>query len=354
MKTKTKVLMLSLLLLIMMLPLTACDNADTSVLTRPFPSEPSISNDPMPDNPDPVEPTSEPTILPTDMPPAIAMGNTSGNIHNFGRIAIQGDWIYYANMSDEQKLYAIRTDGSDRKKLTDDGVSHINVIEDRIYFLDRANQKIFTVRIDGSDRREFGGSGYQSIHVVGNTIFCVNSYTISRMSTDGEGWERIGDDRATSITVTGDRIFYTGSTDNRGIYAMKTDGSDKVQITDDRASYVIVNGDRIYYANQMESGAIYSVKTDGSDRKKLDAFAGEYTHMNIMGNRIYYSASGFLDGGGIRSINMDGSEKTTVINDGGVGIHAIGDRIYFVTYPDGSDGEIHSIKPDGSDRQILD
>ena len=42
-------------------------------------------------------------------------GNTAGNIINGGIVAIQGDWIYYSNQSDDGKLYTVKTDGSKKK-----------------------------------------------------------------------------------------------------------------------------------------------------------------------------------------------------------------------------------------------
>jgi hypothetical protein len=41
-------------------------------------------------------------------------GNTVGNISNWGYAAIQNDWIYYHNGSDDGKLYKIRIYGGQR------------------------------------------------------------------------------------------------------------------------------------------------------------------------------------------------------------------------------------------------
>lgn len=57
-----------------------------------------------------------PSATPTPTPPGVVneRGNTVGNIVNYGYVAMQGDWIYYRNPNDNNKLYKIRTDGTDR------------------------------------------------------------------------------------------------------------------------------------------------------------------------------------------------------------------------------------------------
>ena len=47
----------------------------------------------------------------------LALYRTRGDVNN---IAIQGNWIYYSNIRDSGKLYAIKTDGSGRQKLNDE------------------------------------------------------------------------------------------------------------------------------------------------------------------------------------------------------------------------------------------
>jgi hypothetical protein len=79
-------------------------------------------------------------------------GNTPGNIINGGYAAIQGDWIYYNNASDDGKLYKIKTDGSGRQKLNDDVSSYINVIGDWIYYTDDIGN-ICKIKTDGSERQ---------------------------------------------------------------------------------------------------------------------------------------------------------------------------------------------------------
>jgi len=66
---------------------------------------------------------------------------------------VWGDWLYYKNDSDDNKLYKIKIDGSDNIKLNDDYTDYINVAGDWIYYsnLDDGNQT-YRIRTDGTGR----------------------------------------------------------------------------------------------------------------------------------------------------------------------------------------------------------
>lgn len=64
---------------------------------------------------------------------------------------VVGDWLYYSDANDEGKLYKITTDGSGRKrKLSDDPVTYINIVEDTIYYVSEG--KLCRLPIDASGR----------------------------------------------------------------------------------------------------------------------------------------------------------------------------------------------------------
>ena len=54
------------------------------------------------------------------------VGNTNGNISNGGMAAKLGDWIYYVNSGDNDRIYKIKSDGTEKTKLADDEASNIN------------------------------------------------------------------------------------------------------------------------------------------------------------------------------------------------------------------------------------
>ena len=67
------------------------------------------------------------------------VGNTSGNLSNYGFVAKQNKWIYYSipysyTNENNEGLYKVKEDGTVKIKLTDDSALFINVVGDWIYY----------------------------------------------------------------------------------------------------------------------------------------------------------------------------------------------------------------------------
>jgi len=65
-------------------------------------------------------------------------GNTISNLNNWGYLAVQNDWIYFANPSDYMTLYKMKLDGSEKQKIIKNAnfrAACINVIGNQIYYL---------------------------------------------------------------------------------------------------------------------------------------------------------------------------------------------------------------------------
>jgi tricorn protease-like protein len=127
------------------------------------------------------------------------IGNTPGNINNDGLAAIQGNRIYYVNPSDGHSIYSMRTDGSDKQKLNDDGSVFINVVGDRIYYIGGKENAhyIYSMKTDGTDRQKLNDDNSKFVNVVGGRIYYVNN-------SDGLG--RIHD-----VLLLGRKVLRTAS-----------------------------------------------------------------------------------------------------------------------------------------------
>ena len=53
-------------------------------------------------------------------------GNSLGNIVNGGIVTQKEDWIYYQNKDFQDRIFKIKTDGSNREKVNDDGSNSSN------------------------------------------------------------------------------------------------------------------------------------------------------------------------------------------------------------------------------------
>jgi hypothetical protein len=280
-------------------------------------------------------------------------GNTPGNIVNRGLAALQEDWTYYSNSG----LYKIKTDGSDKRQLSDDWVSFINVAGDRIYYRKEDDKKIYTIKTDGSGLQNLNNDKSEYINVAGDRIYYRNGSDLGKIytiKTDGSGRKKLNDDQSEYITVAGDYIYYLHviyedaepgladyDYDEYNIYKIKTDGSEDQKLCGNGGYFLNVVGERIYYVNYSDD--LYTIKTDGTDRKKL---IDKADYINVAGDWIYYGDWGLY------KIKTDGSEMQQLIKDEKLlNINVAGDWIYY--YNDSDGGKLYTIKIDGSGRRLV-
>jgi tetratricopeptide (TPR) repeat protein len=166
---------------------------------------------------------------------------------------IYGDWIYYANDADANKLYKIKTDGTMKTKILNDDVGSINVVGDWIYY---------------------------SSNIGGDAGLATN---LNKVKTDGTSRTVLSDQEWTDkINVVGDWIYfsdyYQETMDSYGrwtLYKMKTDGTSKTKLSDENIINVNVGGDWIYYTIRNNTAVnfidpvLYRMKTDGSVKETV-------------------------------------------------------------------------------------
>ncbi|MGB4705351.1 MAG: DUF5050 domain-containing protein [Candidatus Saccharicenans sp.] len=67
--------------------------------------------------------------------PNFPFGNSFSHLANSGYMAVQNDWIYFANPSDNMFLYKMKLDGSGKQRLNSAVTSYINVSGGKIFYL---------------------------------------------------------------------------------------------------------------------------------------------------------------------------------------------------------------------------
>jgi len=83
----------------------------------------------------------------------LRFGNAgNGNTNNKGVSVNHGGRTYFVSF---RGIYSVKEDGSDMRKLSDDQVEYnINVVGNRIYYINRDDgNKIYTIKTNGSDRK---------------------------------------------------------------------------------------------------------------------------------------------------------------------------------------------------------
>jgi meiotically up-regulated gene 157 (Mug157) protein len=114
--------------------------------------------------------------------------------------------LYYCS----KNLYKIRTDGTGRQKLNDDRCTDINVAGDWVYYCNmNDNNKLNSKFLE-----------------VANSILQISG-KLFRIRTDGTGRQKLSDDWCSNIVVAGDWVYYTSMKDNLKGYRIRTDGTDR-------------------------------------------------------------------------------------------------------------------------------
>ncbi len=285
-------------------------------------------------------------------------GNTNGNLNSFGMFADKGDWIYYSNISDGDKLYKERKDGTDKIKLNDDTSFFINIIGDWIYYNSGnvSGSQVYKIKTDGTGKTNLNfESSY--LNVSGDWIYSVlRDKKLYKATTDGREFNKLCDDEVGSvafgsIAVSGDWIYYSNMSDGGNLYKIKTDGTRRTKLNDDFSCYINVVGDWIYYCiysinSAYESMNVYKIKTDGTGKVSINNIRG--LSINVVGEWIYYSS---LSDKGIYKIKTDGTNKTKLCDYSNESISVAGDWVY--SGPVIGSGKYLKVKTDGTEVIML-
>jgi hypothetical protein len=158
-------------------------------------------------------------------------GNTMENIRRGGFAAIQDDWIFYVNLTENNRLmgnyrfslYKMRTDGTE-KTVLDEGLwgynTYINVIGDWIYYyvfgIYPNSGQLYRIRTDGTEKTTVADSMWgNKFIVIGDWIYFDRGIYKYRIRTDGTDLMLLRETLGWDFYIEGDWIYFD---DSRGRY----------------------------------------------------------------------------------------------------------------------------------------
>ena len=175
--------------------------------------------------------------------PADYVGNSAGNLYNRGLFAEDEDYIYFANVADNFRLY--RTDHALEEVvcLNKDSVEYINP--------DASSSYLYYSRIN-----------YRQ-NTYGNTVFDILSTGIYRFDLKRNGLTRLYPDACGSVLLGGNSLFYQayGDDGNFDTYSLSVNKKNEkpLLITNDYIHPVNYMYGRIYYSGVSEDHALYAL-----------------------------------------------------------------------------------------------
>lgn len=257
-------------------------------------------------------------------------GNTVGNEHCFGRMVFDGRSIYYRNSYDNSKLYSFNLDGSDMTRILDERVKDLHLIGDWIYYSGEDDNNLFKIKTDGSEKRKLtnlqfdavdSGCSFETI-VDGKLYYLYGggpSYgsdisVFDEQTSSSRIIAHITPDKVTrriSPNVVGDYLYYQQSD---GIYRCGLDGSNVTCLVPGLVchEFLMAKG-YIYFVTAPENAYpqyIGRVKLDGSGLEELvPANSGGFMKLNVYRDKIYYISG--INMGNLCMMDLDGSNQKT-------------------------------------------
>ena len=247
------------------------------------------------------------------------VGNTIGNIRNYGRMAVCGGKIYYVSpneTADKICIYTCDKNGEKQKKIyeTADDILSLNIYKNKLYFITigeeytqteyNVNNKICSIDLDGSNYtvindNEFDDTSYE-MYLIKNKIYYIGAdENVYRMNLNGANREVVNSDGAGFIGVTDKYLIFnikenekneeTGEENTNIVtYVSDLDGSNKRKINGSRLYSINLIGDEIYYVDEDKNVKKYNLSTN-EDTQITDP-EGEIAayNMNISNKYIYY------------------------------------------------------------------
>ncbi len=262
-------------------------------------------------------------------------GNSSGNIGNFGKVAQQGDWIYYRS---NNSLVKMKNDGSEEQILCDGKVDFINAAGDWIYFNaygsddNTQDTGLHRIKTDGSEKQKLDNNMASYINVVDDWIYYVNRgdlCSLYKMRTDGSERQKIHPYAMEDVTVADGWVYFINGSDGYSLCRMKIDGTQLTELAGRLPENPVIDHDWIFY---NDSNHLYKMKTDGTQKQILDK--AKITYVNIEGDWIYYVTYNVDNGNNVLyKMKTDGSQKTKLLeNDRIYSINIAAGWIYFDYY----------------------
>lgn len=262
------------------------------------------------------------------------IGNSIGNIRNYGYGTFDGNWIYYLSPNEDSTkvgIYKVKNNGEDKKELlmNDLDIVSINAYKNYVYFIG------------------IGQNAYSDTDNVDNKIY--------RMKNDGSDLEVINDNEFNNdcyeIYAVNNAIYYIGIDSN--IYKMDLNGTNREAVSENGTGYIGITSKYIIYNANVEGSedyVTYIMNLDGSDARPIVENTRLYS-VDVKGNYVYYTDSDKK----IYRTRIDSGEQELVLDTTAYNLNLKEDYLYFLNYADAENEDytvcLYRVKTDGSEEQ---
>lgn len=150
---------------------------------------------------------------------------TQLNDDSSGDLFVCANGLYFLNYSEDQKIYKISLDGGKAVQVNDVETSFFIVADDQVYFRNEDDEALYAIKTDGSQLRLIteGGNTFRSVNILDDWLYYPLGWFF-RIRTDGQDKTQISDDkRVTHVHVFDEWIIYYDSNTD-AYYRISPDG----------------------------------------------------------------------------------------------------------------------------------
>jgi hypothetical protein len=279
----------------------------------------------------------------------------------WGLVAKYNDWVYYNNYNEGYKLYRIKSDLSQKEKISDKitSVSSLNIIGSSIYLsgnMSSGYSELIKMKYDGTNLKYYGDEFYYKTWgaaiVYGNYIYPSNGYF--RISLDSK---EISPNIAFSnyLNIYNNKLYFCSFRleNSDSLYSINSCNLDGTGIEELYRGYNPYIFNRSYLG--VYNNAVYFREKDVFKTFNLSTpnivtiLPIKPTYYNISGYTIFFANS--QDSDRLYQSDLTGNLVTKLCDDSVGIISVIDDWLY---YYNNSDNRLYRIKQDGTSRQLVD
>lgn len=289
-------------------------------------------------------------------------GNRMSNLMGAGIFASDDKWNYAVLKSaawQDGSLYKISTDGAEYIQLTDHLVTHINLVEDWIYY-SLFDEGIFRLKKDSSLKEQIYHGPVFSMLIVGETIYFVNNsadFKIYSMDTNGQNVKKVADNRSYELQYENGYLYFNSYDPTMNIYRLNVSNSQEVEKLAENVEKYTIYENCIYFF-KFDERQLYKKKIGASE--PIVILENIDTEFYIENNRIYFTK--YEDEYSIYTSDLDGNnvseyfraDRLSLVRE----IHGVvRDTVYYWMARDihgSGDDQLARVKDDGTFTDVRD
>jgi len=281
---------------------------------------------------------------------------SEGEYYLYSWINIIGNYVYYVDHDDDENIYMIKTDGTDRSrfevptrkhpkpKFTEPPyysvVKHDDLTLKWSYINGDADHYCLRVKDITDDKIIFSDS-----KIINNSIILKKDWLQS-----GHMYEAMLIASYKNIETACDTLkFSISNIANNKTLSINSEAQKVGNTNGNITNIAYYSGENNWMYYVLGDTAIYKIKYDGTGRSRILTGYQNISSLNIVDGWIYYKTSYYTSY--IKKIKIDGSEETTLTDDKAWWMIVVGEWIYYCNASDNC--YIYKIAIDGTKREKL-